>query len=390
VNLDEVLSGKFKDVPFLMTSGQVSGGNKNVVHSYPNSDRQTVENLGRTPRSFPITILLPSFEYTARRDVLLLVLEEKTPGVLIHPFHGRIENAIAGPYTLSEDFTSLGSGTIQVTFLIDNGPGVPQAAGITASAVAKANQLASQAIQTNFSSAYHVTPGFLGSFESATESVRDAALAFQKSQAPLDQASEYLTAAEALAAESAALITAPINLALRITDMFERATTLFDDPVNALKHFSGYFGFGDSMTAKVPVTAAQIEVANNKALFDSAMKTQALGYAYQSIVQVEFSTVEDVDSASLALEEQYLAVRDAEGVDTDSRELLSDLRELANQLLDDQKLTARRIVTVRTHPTTARLLAFSYYGNDEQGEAIADINGNGVSNLSGYVKVLTA
>jgi prophage DNA circulation protein len=390
MNLDDVLAGKYRDVPFLMTGGQVAGGNKNVIHSYPNSSRQKVENLGQTPRSFPVTILLGSADYAARRDAILAALENPAPATLLHPFHGRIENVVAGPYTLAEDFTALGSGTIQVTFFIDNGPGVPVPAGITASSVAKANNAVSGALQSNFGSAYHVTPGFLGSFEAATASVQDAALAFKKSQAPIDQASEYLAAAEALAFESAALITAPINLALRITDMFERATTLFDDPRNALIHFRGYFGFGDEMTAKIPVTAAQIEAADNKALFDNAMQAQALGYSYAAVVQIEFETVDDVDQATADLERQYQAVIDGPGMDTDSRELLADLRQQALVLLDSARISARRLVTVKTHPTTARLLAFAYYGSDEQGESIAILNGDNVSNLSGPVTVVTA
>lgn len=389
MNLDEALAGTYKGVPFLMTSGTVTGGNKNVVHSYPNSNRQTVENLGQTPRSFPVNILLSSEAYASKRDALLAAFEDGKPGPLVHPFYGRIENVIAGPYTLTEDFTNLGSGTITVTFLIHNGPGVPQAAGVTVSAVAKSNEVSCGKSGANLGANFKVTPGYLGSFESATASVADASLAFKKSLAPLDEASEYLSAAEALATESAALIMAPANLALRITDMFERATTLFDDPVHALKHYSGFFGFGDGAARAVPVTAAQLQAASNKTLFDSTMNVHALGYAYGAASQIDYETVDDVEKVSSAIEAQYQSVLLSDGTDTDTRESLADLRQLALTFLDAAKLSARRVIDVRVSPTTARLLAFRYYGNDDQGEAVANLNSGNVSNLAGTVKVLT-
>jgi prophage DNA circulation protein len=372
-----------------MTSGTMTGGNKNVVHSYPNSNRQTVENLGQTPRSFPVNIILASDGYAAKRDALLAAFEDGEPGPLVHPFHGRIENVIAGPYTLSEDFTNLGSGTITVTFLIHNGPGVPQAAGVTVSAVSNANDLACGRARANIAARFEVTSSYLGSFESATASVQDAALAFKKSLAPLNEASEYLAAAENLSTESAALIMAPANLSLRMTDMFERATTLFDDPSNALKHYSGFFGFGETATRTVPVTAAQIQAAQNKAIYDSAMNVHALGYAYLSSVQVDYATVDDVDATIDAIEAQYQSSLLSEAMDTDTREALTDLRQMAMTFLDAAKLSARRIVNVRTNPTTARLLAFRYYGNDDHGEALVNLNAGNVSDLSGDVKVLT-
>lgn len=389
MNLDEALAGSYKGVPFLMTSGNVTGGNKNVVHSYPNSKRQTVENLGQTPRSFPINIILSSDGYVAKRDALLAAFEDGKTGPLVHPLHGRIENVIAGPYTLTEDFTNLGSGTVAVTFLIDNGPGVPQAAGITISAVAKSNESMTSKVRTNLGANFKVTPSYLGSFEAATESVAEASLAFKKSLAPLDQASEYLDAAEDLAAESAALIMAPANLALRLSDMFERATGIFDDPVDALKHYSGFFNFGDGATRATPVTAAQLQAASNKTLFDSAMNAHALGYSYSAATQIDYATVDEVEKVSADIEEQYQHILLSDGTDTDTREALADLRQLALTFLDAAKLSARRVINVRVNPTTARLLAFTYYGNDNQGEVIANLNGGNVSNLSGIVKVLT-
>lgn len=389
MDLEQLQQGSYKGVPFLLASGTTTGGNKNVVHAYPNSDRQTVENLGNTPRSYALDLIIPSTSYIERRDALLAAVAEKTPGPLIHPMYGRIENVIAGPFSLTEDLTALGDGKLSVTFLVDNGPQVPEQAGLTEAQVLRARDLAAAAVQTNLSDNFQVTPSYAGSFESASASVSNAAKAFKTSQSPLDMADDLLNAADALASDAAALILAPANLATRLTGMFDQAAALLDDPLSALNYYQDKFNFGIGNGGATARTAAQLEAASNKALFDSAMRVQALCYAYAAAIAVDYGTLDDVEEMEALLELQYAAVVDLAGTDTDTREALADLRQSAQEFLDTAKLTARRVITVTTHPTTARLLAFRYYGDDNQGESIVNLNNGNVSNLSGSVQVLT-
>jgi prophage DNA circulation protein len=389
MDLEQLDQGSYKGVPFLLARGTVSGGNKNALHSYVNSNRQTVENLGTKPRSYPLNIILPSTNYRQRRDALLAALEDPAPGPLIHPLYGRIENVVAQPYTLNEDLTSLGDGKLSVTFEIDNGPSVPEQAGLTVSQVAVANAAVATAVQANITGQYNVTPGFLGSFESALSSVQDASAAFKASQAPLDKVDELLDAAQQLEDEATALILAPANLASRLTSQFDTAASLLNDPLDALAYYRGKFDFGSDNGGAEAKTAAQIESANNKAVFNSAMRALALSYSYVAAAQRSYATLDEVQAQDDALKAQYDAVADLPGTDTDTREALADLRQIAQEFLDAAKLTARRIINVRTHPTTARLLSFRYYGDDTQGEGIANLNDGNVSNLSGDVQVLT-
>ena len=59
--------------------------------------------------------------------------------------------------------------------------------------------------------------------------------------------------------------------------------------------------------------------------------------------------------------------------------------------VDQARVDASQIITIETLPTTTRLLAFSYYGNDEFGEVITDLNDIAdVSFIEGPIEVLTA
>lgn len=387
---EQVQAGSYKGVPILFASGSVAGGNKNVVHSYPNSNRQTVENLGQTPRSFPVNLIIPSTSYVERRDALLAALEDGTPGPLVHPLYGRVENVVAGPYTLNEDMTELGDGKLTVTFYISNGPGIPQRAGTTVNTVARAKDAAVTSINANMAANYVVTPGFAGNFEAATAQVQDASLAFKQSQVPLDQASELLDAADTFAEEAAALILAPANMATRITGLMDQAAAVFDDPLDALAYYEGQFGFGDNGSAVPPVTAGQLEREQSTNVFNASMQAQSLGQAFLAAVQGEYETVDEVEAVNARLDAQFFKVTELPGLDDASKTLMGDIRAEAAAYFDEVKLTAKRVVEVQTKLTSARLLAFRYYGDSSRGEALARLNQLGdVNHVEGTVKVLT-
>lgn len=70
---------------------------------------------------------------------------------------------------------------------------------------------------------------------------------------------------------------------------------------------------------------------------------------------------------------------------------LEDLRAITQQFFDDQKVTAKQIITVQTQELPARIIAYQYYGNSETGSNIAALNGDiNVSNLAGNIDIFTA
>jgi prophage DNA circulation protein len=390
VDIDQLHPGSYKGVPFLLASGTVGGGNKNAIHSYINSNKQTVENLGQTPRSFPLNIIIPSTNYISARDRLLAVLEDGAPGPLVHPFYGRVDNIIAGPYTLSESMTELGDGKLSVTMYVDNGPDVPVQEGTTVNTVAAAKDAALDGTEANMAAEFSVTPALTGNLTAATDLVADAALAFKNLTSPLDDVQALLNAADDLANEAAALVLAPVNLARSVRGMVDQVTTVFENPLRALEQLENLFTFGDNGTTTPPVTAGQIERASNTATFNDTVQAQALAAAYFMASQVDFATVAEVESVNDRLDVQFDKAYASNGIDDASKDLLSDVKATANDLFDQAKLTAKRVVLVSTKLTSARLLAFNYYGNDDQGEDLQLLNNlSDVNAVEGTVQVLT-
>lgn len=78
-------------------------------------------------------------------------------------------------------------------------------------------------------------------------------------------------------------------------------------------------------------------------------------------------------------------------LNTESILALDTIRTTTQDVFDDQKLSAKRVIEVRVNVTPARLLSFQYYGDSSRGEEIAKLNKEiNVSYMEGNIKVLTA
>ncbi len=117
--LAETLPGSYKGEPFLIARSNVAGGQKDAKKSFPNSNKQLIEQLGLRPRTYRIDAIMsaplpvttgqagPTDSYINKRDRFLSILEKGGRGVLIHPLYGQIENVVVRDWTIVEDMTSL-------------------------------------------------------------------------------------------------------------------------------------------------------------------------------------------------------------------------------------------------------------------------------------------
>ena len=54
--IDLLRKGSFGGVPFLVISATTTGGRKKVKHQFPNSKKQSIEDLGFMPKSFQLVV----------------------------------------------------------------------------------------------------------------------------------------------------------------------------------------------------------------------------------------------------------------------------------------------------------------------------------------------
>jgi len=403
----KIIDGFFKSIPIRIDSGSVAGGRKFSKKEFPNRDTQTIEDLGLRPRTYNLQIIIAPrttvsggatsvnqgyFEY---RDALIAAIEDKGPGELIHPLYGRIENVVATTYSLNEDFTNFGRTRLSVTFEVTSDTGIPRKTITALSQLAKANDDVIAAVFSDISENYDVLSKFKNNFGDAADKINEIIDAATESTsfigAAADEINEFNSFIGELSADVNSLVTDPLSLAASINNLFSNIDGLYGTVENTAKAFKGLFEFGDNDEDDVqPTTAARIQRKQNRAVLNGAVNAQTLSYAYVNVAQIQFENVQEIEEAADELEVQYQEVINS-GSSNNVISAVTDMRVIVQQFFDEQKTTAKQIITVNTYTIPSRVLSFQYYGESESADDIIGLNNiNDVSFVDGSVEILTS
>lgn len=392
---DKLFRGNYKGVDFLASTFSTGGGRKTVIHSYPNSDKQLVEDLGLQPRSYSITIIInDKGDYFINRDRILSVLNDGESGKLVHPLYGDIENIKVGTYTLSENLTELGVGTITVVFQPSEGTGIPEKSDTSLNAVEASNTNLVNAVNVNFADNYETSISFPNSYDDSLVKLNDSVTAFDSAnsiaQANADKIDAFNAELQTYQNNITALIRQPQQLANSIGSLLASMGNLYPTAAATVAALEDLFNFGDDDVSLSQNTASRVERTKNRKILNDSIQSLALSYSYLSSAQLVFNTVDDIDMRADILETQYQKLSISNGLDSTAKRALLDLRVNVQIFFEEQKLTAQQVITVETNLIPARVLAYQYYGNSEKGEQLAELNESAApSFLDGNVKVFT-
>jgi len=379
---EDLHPASYKGASFLVTSSRVNGGRKDVKHSFPNSDRQYIEDLGLSPRVFALTAFISAGsdgeDYLPNRNQLIRVLEEGGTGKLVHPLYGDLNNIVARSFTVIEDFGAIGECRFEITFEVSDVDGEPVQAENTLSEISEKATALNTAINTDIASNFSVTNKFANSFTDAVSKVNGAINAIKDKAAVIqgvaDQIDSFTYQINDTLANVTSLVQIPQNLADSFSNIFTSLGNLWPTVRATFDAIVGLFPFGDDDIVREETTPSRIERNHNDALINSAVQGLALSTAYVNAAQISFETVAEIESISDQLDAQFRKLVAADGFSTDTRDALIDLRVQTQAFFEAQKLNARQIIDIKTNLTSARLLAYQYYGDSTDGETLADLN----------------
>ena len=399
MSLQEKLSaGSYKGVSFLTMVGRTTGGVKDVKHSFPNSNTQTIENLGKMPRVYSMELVITGEDYYQARDALLAVIEEGTRGPLVHPTFGRVENIVARTFTLNENLNALGDGRISVVFeLDDKNDGVPQGDTTTLSNLADRNLVLQAGVNSDIAGGFRINDGLTGNFTDAAEQVNEivesVTQATESIAANAEEIDEFSRELANISENVFALVKAPQELADSLGGLYATIDTLYPSAEATTDALRRLFGYGEDDAGADPevTTAGLAQRVTNREILRASVNMSSLGYAYENAVQVDYETTDQVETVADALEAQYQSVLGTPGLSDTTKTAASEVRVSAQAFFNEKKLTTRQIIEVETTLTSARLLSFQYYGTSDDGETLALLNNaEDVAFIEGTVKVLTA
>ena len=423
----------YKGVRFLMLVSRIEGGRKDIQFSFPNSDKQTVEDLGLKPREYSMNVIIPHKNYVEQRDRLLRALESGDKGPLDHPLYGRIENIVARTFTIAERLSDLGRAELQISFAIDDNIGIPQKSLNALSGAFLQMGVLSDATTDNIAQGFGVDYSFLGNSQDAFGLLSGVSDMFTDvvtfATSLTSEIDKYASTVNEFTTIIHQLIALPQSLANSVDNLFSTVNALFGSVDATYDAFTNpaFFDFGEgdltthdialaqSIPGQLPVTQSIVQRARNRDTINQSMQFFALGYAYLNAAQLNFETEESIDEVISVLEKQYVrSVASAclcsqsatVSVTVSSEEAaassvagtafavalaaLTDMRTVVNAILDDKRVESKRIVTINTKRMPMSVLAYRYYGNTDLTDTLLALNGiKGASFVEGDVRILT-
>lgn len=396
--LDKLLPCSFKGAVWLISSSSLSGGRKDQKHSYPNSDRQTIEDFGLDPRSYNIAGWITSDptddNYIDKRDLLLRAIESEDSGTLSHPLYGILNDMKARSFTIDESMSELGRGEISITFEISDNDGSLIANNDTLSLVSNANDQVVSTINTDTANDFKVDNKFINNFALAQNKLTEYAGKYDDATKTIVTITDNVDAFNALISnfggEINNLIQTPQNLADSMTNIGKSFNGLYATVESQVIAWKELFGFGDNDIITQNITAPNIQSTKNNSVINRAVKAESLSYSYFAAVRSNYGTTNDLDLASTALETQYEILIQETGMSFELRDALADIRQVSNNYFTSQRITLQRIIKVNTPRLPARVIAYQYYGSSELGQEIARLNSNAnVSFIEGEIEIVT-
>lgn len=387
----------YKGVEFLFKEASTPLGHRVVTYNYPSSDKQTVEIQGQIPKNFTIEAIIPHDEYYRKRDSLITVLEDKTAGTLQHPTFGRIDNVVSGECQLNESITELGRASISIAFYVDDAVGVPVNSTTLISQVQSQSDVFSSQIAFDIDDGFNVSPSSLGNFQDAFSKlgvIYDTFnSAIDSSRKIVSQAARFKQNLDVFRSSARGLIYNPINeilsLSGSIINLFDGVTSLFENPNDSYEAYKSIFTFENNDIDFPLDTFSRIERQQNRDVINTAIQSLALNYAYVEAASIDFELTTDLERVQTELEDQYIAIREANLISNEALEQLERVRVLALEKIDQGRVATRNIIEIETETIPLSVLVYQYYGNNDLFETITTLN-NIKQNafVSGTVKML--
>lgn len=401
--LSQLHAGSFRGAKFLVTDASTTGGRKQVKHSYPNSSKQAIEDLGFKPRNFKITAIItgPNTDdprsYLEKRDALLEALELPGNGTLSHPFFFASLQVVAKPYTLNEKTSELERGRIEMEFDISDVLTNPIPDSTSVAQINEKVGAVTDSLGENLEEGWGTSSGF--NLENAREILGDFSDFAQTTTRTIFQVQNQINAFNAQVADFAADINTIASIPARVSEavmgIVQTIGGLYSTQKQAFAVFKRFFEFGDDTPDIPPTTPQRTERQRNNQLLKHAIQGAFLAMAYQSAAQQDYTTINDIDAVQGDLEAQFKKLSN-DGLDTDTMYLLSDLRALAGQFLEAERLNAARLITIKASRYPISVIAYQYYGPTpnlvELTNALVDLNrpvSDNPSFVSGEIDIVT-
>ena len=394
----------FRGVTFYVTSESVTRGKKTAIHEYPNSDFRYVEELGKQPPTFSLTALVHGEDFLNKRFRLEQALEESGIGLLNHPIYGKLWVAVLD-FTVDTSQTNIGVVNFSINFSqskrnITPSPTTRTPTAVSSKAVDVRDKIHA-AVENKFkeiSSAFNYDQ-ISERLGEVLDNVRDNVNLITELSSK--GAAEFNRVYNSITNSTAAVLSSAYYLS-------QNMSLFYDTALDSAVFVSQLAPAWDRiMDIDIPLvssttTPSQKEKEQDKSILSEQMRLIALANAYDSKVNYEYTTEEQLLEARNTLDYYYrlflndsyeeIESSDIETIagDQDVRAEFAELRVIARQVFDEKRKTLFRVINITPGITSMSITSFRYYGNLDYIEDIIDLNPEvNVANFNTTIKALS-
>ncbi len=419
---EELPQASFRGVTFLIESTTTSGGRKTATHEFVNTDKRSVEDLGKSLKIFKFVgyttahgLVTPNFstsKYIKNKNDLITALELGGIGILSHPFFGSSIQVVSTKYTVTENFRESGLAKFQLIFerVAAEPPLIvtrTTQASIATNAVTSFNLLGQDlendfevSTINNFQSSELLFGDIALDFDDASETFIQGNTGVNIFQTPdlsipqifnavLAKINNFKSAIRDFTNNIRTFILAPSRLVNSVRGIFTALVDLSSTPQFAVTMLQKLYDFGVGLPEELLLTAERIERNLNQVSTFNLIRAGALIESYRQTALIVFNDIRELDTLNNLLNNQFnRVIVDIKNPSTYTQLLL--LRNLTSEFLDNQRLNVREIINIETANIPVQKLAYQYYGDLSQYERIINLNKiKNVSFTAGTVEIFT-
>jgi prophage DNA circulation protein len=363
----KMLRGSFRGAEFQVRSNDLDFGRRTQAHEYPLRDTPYVEDLGLKGRRFQIEVFVAGLDYTAARDRLIVEIEKRGPGALVHPYHGTRQVAILEA-RVRESSREGGMATFTLTCMEAGELTYPTTSTDTPQATQDKAETARQASLADFVRKFKIEnlPGW-----SVT----------QLQDEVTRQLGDITGVVGDVAGSIAAQIRAPDSLGAAIQGAIASVRDLVGAPARAMGVYSSLSTAGADSPAIPQTTTTRRQQAQDAAALTRLTRETAAIEAAETSAAMEFASADD----ALATRSEVLGQLDACMEATDpvtgapiDDEVFDALRGLRAATAEDLRVRGARLPKIARVTQAATLpagvVAYKIYGDASRADEIVARN----------------
>lgn len=390
--LEKLLPASFRGIAFETTTGSIEVGRRVQVFEYPQRDIPFVEDLGRSARKLVMKAICAGPGYTQRMKSLLAAMEEKGPGILVHPVFGNMTVIPEKVTKFSLAFNKQGFAEAELSFVESGEYKFPSSTTDTKSLIEQLKETIRETALAKFLGEFDISAaqdfvraavaGKLSDYFNL-ERLKSVAALFGMSDSLADTASKALTLVNS----------DPAVLAATVADAFGFSRAAYS--VNKWRRVTRQLSSlarGDELNVKASSSATQTQKEISVAT--SSLQSYVRELAVSEMVSAAASVgTEDDEDGELAYEElmsvrdDVLATLDAEMEKAGDDELYKALSEARAAIWEDMTTRAERLARLVEYTPAevepAIVLAYDYYEDTERESEIVTRNNLAHSGFAG-------